>query len=677
MFRTSYLREVRKEKYERSDTSMAGFSDQGLESLQEFNERFTQYVNRARVLEQRNAVFRKQLENLRQIEELSGQECAFTGQIDENQQRIRQLYNDLNRLEKELKDTQCALDEYRTKYKNEREYDEQFWDALESLIKDANDALLKNLELQIHILFLQQDMNSTGVRNKKNLAEIQVYMTVLKHIHQPTTCVSSTTLSCEEGELVAEKRESLTKYQSDDYKSGLSQLQSQTQKLQVETAQLEQTIKSVQENYLDQMQSYNEQIENLRKEMEEAEKNLETCTNECQQVVMHQQSLENELERYKRIIENEDYRLQSTQTAPWSTSHRYEYAQVTPESGDVTLAMQGITSIKSRQKGLSRRVVKKKKVASLDVTDGDGDDQDKECMRKPSETSADGKVSVKNEEEDDREEEDEEGEFESEEGEQDIRQDDMPDGAQISRIYDALCNMVRDSMRRHRRPELPVAEFYTKGHYVLVTGEASYMDPFFCTSAPSRSQVIVTFDVGMDSKPQPEEPKPLKYDGNGDGDKGFDPTKERDKDKSGDEKQDDRKSGDNGEPKTPTISPPIPPPPPTPSLPDPSQISDYTPTPFSGPSMPCPDPNAPDKWTSKYGDKQQGDEDRDRIIIPPQPPSPDKLTEEPKYSYYEKIEMVEAVEMFTDNKLQAYEETSTIVETTVEETSKETRAKRS
>lgn len=71
---------------------------------------------------------------------------------------------------------------------------------------------------------------------------------------------------------------------------------------------LEQAIKNTQESYDDEIQLYNEQIENLRKGIEEAERILEKYTTDCRQLVIYQQSLENELERYKRIIENEDSR---------------------------------------------------------------------------------------------------------------------------------------------------------------------------------------------------------------------------------------------------------------------------------------------------------------------------------------------------------------------------------
>lgn len=123
MFKTTYLREVRKEKYERSDVfdeepedSSAGISAiQGWESLQELNSRFARYINRARVLEQRNTVFRKQLETLQRMEEASGLEEAFTEQIEVNRQRIRELSSDHAKLERELREACRMLDEFTSK----------------------------------------------------------------------------------------------------------------------------------------------------------------------------------------------------------------------------------------------------------------------------------------------------------------------------------------------------------------------------------------------------------------------------------------------------------------------------------------------------------------------------------------------------------------------------------
>jgi len=71
---------------------------------------------------------------------------------------------------------------------------------------------------------------------------------------------------------------------------------------------LEQGIKNTQESYDNEIQMFNEKIESLRKDIDGAERSLEKFTSECRHLAMYQTSLENELERYKRIIENEDNR---------------------------------------------------------------------------------------------------------------------------------------------------------------------------------------------------------------------------------------------------------------------------------------------------------------------------------------------------------------------------------
>ncbi|XP_055487799.1 filensin isoform X2 [Leucoraja erinacea] len=492
-------------------------------------------------------------------------------------------------------------------YRTECEHQENLQDTVVTLMKDTNEALLKNLELQVRTQFLQEDIDTTKERNMKNLSEIQSYMNVLKQVHPAT---------------------------SNDYPMPASS----------EAAVQDGPTEG---HYMDKVQSYNEQIDDLRKKTEEAALSLEQCASECHQVVMYQHSLEDELERYKRFVSDDDYRLQSTvseeETSVLGAGSPYECEQDAPEG---------------------------KGVKSKDVLSSDAGEEE----RVPGKYS---EVNVRNGTEEDKEEGD---------GVWDVGLDDVPDGAQISRVYDALCNMVRERMKKHRRPEVPAAAFYTKGHQVLVTGEASYTDPFFCALVPARSQVIVTFDDQqhpgpMDYRPQPDPAEPPDYNGgNGEGESGQDSDgdKDKDKDKAEDKKPDDNKSDANREPKKPPISPPAPLPAPPPSAPEPPQPADNKPIP-SGPSVPNLDPGGSDDLGSKLPASHKEHktcEQQNRLMATSHPASSDdRPLKEPKYKYYEKIEMIEAVETFTDNKLQGYEETSTIVETTVEKTKQDMKEK--
>ncbi|XP_033469331.2 filensin [Epinephelus lanceolatus] len=681
MYKTSYLHEVRKEKYERSDVfdeepgdseCSAGISAiQGWESLQELNSRFARYINRARVLEQRNAVFRKQLETLQRMEEASGLEEAFTEQIDVNRQRIRELSSDHAKLERELRDACRMLDEFTSKYRNECDYQEQLRSTLEQLNKEADGALLRNLEYQIQSQFLQDDISSTRDRHKKNLAEIQTYVNILQQINQTLPLVPNTSvgISEEQEKLLAQRKVPGLQSQLEEYKSALCQLQAQKQRLHAETSMLEQSIKSTQENYDDEIQMYNEKIESLRKEIEEAERSLEKFTSECRHLAMYQTSLENELERYKRIIENEDNRLNSaiigTPITLFTTNYRYTHTPTASSRGrDITQAIQDITSIKPRQKILAKKVLKKKELTPKDVMDSGLEEKnggtaeeapDEDTRRTPS-------VEV--------------GEERVKRTEQrpvltGVSPQDVPDGAQISKAFDTLCNIVRDRMRKYKKPE-PIADFYTKGRYVLVTGDGSYLDPCFCTSTPSAGHIFVTIRDGtmppyepyapVIPSPLPPTPQPIieprsvspTPPPNGEGEGKDDNKGGKGKDNGGKGKH------KNGEPqpfsKDPSPAPsPSEPKEPTPAATHPKKSGDD-----NGPSGPTPKPAPRGASTSSSSSSSTSTST-----------STSSSSYTPEAMSYEKLEVVESVEKFSnDRKVKGYEETSMVVETMIEKSSK-------
>ncbi|XP_074805638.1 filensin [Natator depressus] len=607
MYRSSYLREVRKEKYERSDAydELQGTSDfsslaqaQGLENLQELNERFANYINRARMLEQRNTIFRKQLETFQRMDVLAGLEEAFAEQIELNRLRIRELSADRAKLEREDKDSQRMLDEYRNKYRNEREYQQMLKETLERLNKEADEALLCNLELQIESQFLQDDINATKDRYKKNIMEIQTYVSILQQIIQMTPSVTTITV-------------------------GVS-----------ETTVLEQAIKSTQESYDDEVQLYNEQIETLRKEIEDAERTLEKYTSDCHQLVIYQQSLENELERYKRIIENEDNRLNSaiigTPVALFTQSYR-PCQTTTWRRRDITLVMQEIASAKPRQKGLAKKISRRKEITSKDI---DGFSPENSYERTLEDFHQD-QLQFKHEStvcEPKQE--------ELELVEQETVPEDVPDGARISKAFDELCNTVREKIRCFKRPE-PKTDLSTKESYVLVTGEANYDHPcFYSSSTPAGGGITVSTSNGKipnggEVEPIPELPEPSEPSAN---EKGEVHEMQYELEEREEINEQGRKSEEKAE--------------------EPSKQPDIT-GPEAAPPAGVAGPSEPDVFEETEHDRE--DQRGGQAFREPSLPSS---------MSYEKVEVVESIEKFSDARIQTYEETAMIVETTIEKTSK-------
>lgn len=272
-----------------------------------------------------------------------------------------------------------------------------------------------------------------------------------------------------------------------------------------------------------------------------------------------------------------------------SIPYKLQWLWLTPFS-DITQAFQDIASVKPRQKNQPKKVIKKKELSSKDMTEDMQEEIEKE------EVHAEGEVK------------------------QSARTlNDVPDGAQISKAFDTLCNIVRNRLRRYRQPE-PITDFYTKGRYVLVTGESSYLDPCFYSTTPSAGHIFVTIcDDGM----PPFEP---------------------------------------WERKTPS-------PPPSPA-----------PAPTIFPVIPPSPPD--DNHAQKRDDSASGKEDGDDTGSPNHGKGKGKKDKgwhhatssssvTPDSMSYEKVEVVESMEKLSpDLKLKGYKETSMVVETMIEKTTK-------
>ncbi|XP_008052266.2 filensin, partial [Carlito syrichta] len=274
------------------------------------------------------------------------------------------------------------------------------------------------------------------------------------------------------------------------------------------TTTLEQAIKNAHECYDDEIQLYNDQIETLRKEIEETERVLEKSSYDCRQLALAQQTLKNELDRYHRIIEIEGNRLSSafieTPIALFTPSHG---VSLSSGSGgkDLSRAVQDITTAKPRQKGLPKSVPRRKEILAKDKADGTLED----APLKSLEDTKLVQVTLKEEGEPKFELEGKEAGLPTQEG----TPEDVPDGGHISKAFGKLYKMVKEKVRGPREPETP-ADLYTKGRHVLVTGDASYVDPDFCVSSvPAKGGVAVSTEedsVLLDGhvEPSPEQPEP-------------------------------------------------------------------------------------------------------------------------------------------------------------------------
>uniref|UniRef100_A0A8C6I045 Filensin n=1 Tax=Mus spicilegus TaxID=10103 RepID=A0A8C6I045_MUSSI len=611
MYRRSYVFQARQERYERAQpagpAAQTGGTAPGLAALQALGERVAAQVQRARALQQRHAGLRRQLDAFQRLGEQPGPEDALARHVEANLQRARDLTAEHARLERQEAEAQRALDEFRSKYENECECQLVLKEMLERLNKEADEALLRNLHLQLEAQFLQADISVAKDRYKKNLLEIQTYITVLQQIVQTAPQVS----------LVTGMRE---------------------------TTALEQAIKHAHECYDEELQLYNEQIENLRKEIEEAERSLERSSYDCRQLAMAQQTLRNELDRYHRIIEIEGSRLSSVFIET-------PISLITPSHGaplslgssvkDLARAVQDITAAKPRQKALPKSLPKRKEIIAQDKVEETLEDAPLKPPQEPKALQVERKA---------------EGGSQPGAGgghgvspTQEGGPEDVPDGGQISKAFGKLCKVVKERVSGHKEPEPePPTDLFTKGRHVLVTGESSFVDPeFYSSSIPARGGVVISIDedsMHHDShvEPSPGQPMPPVENGQGvpQGREGDHSNHQQGTDKNGiraKEPKDLEEKDDDGKKEA------------------------------EGSRRPCPviipGPDEPSTSHSQTSGSNQGGP------VGPASKSSSLLAKGPsKALSIKKVEVVESIEKISTESIQTYEETSVIVETLIGKT---------
>ncbi|XP_004598228.2 filensin isoform X1 [Ochotona princeps] len=649
MYRRSYVFQTRQEQYERADEAPERPADEArgapssLAALQGLGERVAAHIQRARALEQRHVALRRQLDAFQRLGQLAGPEDALARYVEGNRQRARDLAAERSRLERQGAEAQRALDEFRNKYENECECQLLLKEMLERLNKEADDALLHNLRLQIEAQFLQDDITAAKDRYKKNLLEIQAYVSILHQIMQTAPQVPTGEGGMKEERLLTEREVSALRSQLEEAQEALSHLQAQRAELQAQTSTLEQAIKNAHECYEDEIQLYNEQIETLRKEIEETERNLEKSTYDCRQLAVAQQTLKNELERYHRIIEIEGNRLSSAFIeTPMALFTPSQGPSLSLGSGgkDLTRAVQDITTAKPRQKGLPKSVPRRKEILAQDK----GDRPQEDVPPKDPENT----MVVQGALTDKEEPRPELGAGVASRPRQEVIPEDVPDGGQISKAFGKLCKMFKEQAHSPQEPE-PPADLFTKGRHVLVTGDASHVDPGFCPSSiPAKGGVVVSIvddakPLDDHGEPSPEQPEPPQENGQEEPQEGeggsLSSQKSTDKESEGisqdpkgpGEKEDSQKEEDK-EPKRPCAGP-------------------------GGPAAPQAEKPGPGRDASPGRGHGQGT--RGGSL-------PDKGC--PRALAYKKVEVVESIEKICTESIETYEETAVIVETVVGKT---------
>ncbi|XP_004611027.2 filensin [Sorex araneus] len=635
MARRSYVFQACRERFECERADGEAPVELDLGALQGLGARVAGHVQRARALQQRHAVLRGQLDALRYLREQARPEDSLARHVEDNLQRVRDLEMGRTRLEREGAEAQRALEEFRSKYENECECQLLLKDMLEQLNKEADEGLLRNLRLQIEVQFLQDDISAAKDRFKKNLLEMKTYISILQHIIQTSPQASGITGVMREEKSLTEQEVAALQSELQESQEVLSALQVQKTELQTQTETLEQAIKDAHECYDEEMQLCNEQIESLRKEIEDMEKVLEKSSYDCQQLVVAQQTLKNELDRYHQIIENEGSRLSSTfletPVSMFAESLGSNLSSL-PSGKGITRTMPVKIAAKPRQKGFPKYVLRRKEV----------------ILKHKPEDSLKGTEQMQGPLKEEFKSKFESGGEEACPSIVEESLEDVPDGGQISKAFGKLCKMVKERVKSPKEPE-PPAGLHTKGQYVLVSRDDLYEDSEFCSfSTPAKGRVVVFMEddsvhCGSLGELSPEHPRAFLENGQGD------PQQREDAYSSGPHTADFKKKELNAKKK------------------EGSRVKYTGQKEDKGSEKPCRVVvSAPEKWSTTQPEKPAVKQDQFEGHGPVSTCVLDRSV--PRGLARGEVRVVESIEKFSMESIETYEETAVVVETTTEKT---------
>lgn len=307
---------------------------------------------------------------------------------------------------------------------------------------------------------------------------------------------------------------------------------------------------------------------------------------------------------------------------------------------DLARAVQDITAAKPRQKLLPRSLPKRKELIAQDKVGETLEDAQLKTLQEPNP----GQVGLKADSDSQL------GPGGGKEGSptQEGDPEDVPDGAQISKAFGKLCKVIKERVSGSKEPvPEPPADLFTKGRHILVTGDASFVDPeFYSSSIPARGGVVVSIvEDAMPHdghvEPSPGQPMPPMENGQG-------VPQGREGDHSNHQQVTDKNGIGAKEPKDPDAKD------------DDGQKED------EGPRRPCPvipGPDGPSTPRSQTPGSNQGGPEG------PGSKSSSLLAKSlPKALAFKKVEVVESIEKISTESIQTYEETSVIVETMIGKT---------